>query len=64
MKVPATRYCPECDCFGLEISAGDINTYECKICGSIWKRLKPINNGTGKMINLPKKLKKLLKESD
>ena len=55
------RYCPECDDWGLEIT-GDVNVYECNICGSIWKRLKPLNDGTGNMINMPEKLKKLLKE--
>ena len=58
---PFVRYCPECDDWGL-IVTGDVNVYECEICGSIWKRLKPINDGTGNMINMPKKLKKLLKE--
>ena len=58
-----TRYCPECDDYGLEINAEDINTYECVICGSIWKRLRPINDGAGNMINMPKKLKNILKKS-
>lgn len=57
----ATRYCPECDDWGLEVT-GDVNVYECNICGSIWKRLKPINDGLGNMVNIPKKLKKLLKK--
>ena len=40
-----------------------MNKYECKICGSIWKRLEPINDGHGNMVNMPAKLKKLLEES-
>ena len=56
-----TRTCPECEQFGLDITK-DVNTYECVVCGSLWKRLRPINDGTGKMINMPKKMKKLLKE--
>ena len=59
ISAPATRYCPECDDFGLEVTE-NLNVYECQICGSIWQRLKPLNDGD-KMINLPKKLKKLLK---
>ena len=55
------RYCPECDDCGLVVTE-DVNVYECNICGSILKRLKPLNDGTGEMINLPEKLKKLLKE--
>lgn len=62
MSIFTTRYCPECGGFGLEVSGEDVNTYECEICGSVWKRLKPTNDGTGKMINMPEKLKKLLKE--
>ena len=58
---PFVRYCPECDDWGLEVT-GEVNVYECNICGSIWKRLKPINDGTGNMINMPKKLKRLLKK--
>jgi len=58
---PFVRYCPECDDWGLEVTE-DVNVYECNICGSIWKRLKPLNDGTGNMINMPKKLKKLIKE--
>ncbi len=57
---PATRTCPECENFGLDVSAEDVNRYVCKICGSVWQRLKPVNDGTGKMINTPDKLKKLL----
>jgi len=52
-----TRYCSECGYFGLEITE-DLNTYECEVCGSVWKRLKPRNNGK-KMVGMPKKLKKL-----
>lgn len=63
IEAPATRYCPECDNFGLEVTE-DANIYECKICGSIWKRLRPVNDGNGNMINMPEKLKKLLEESD
>ncbi|MEK6883874.1 MAG: hypothetical protein AABY22_29865 [Nanoarchaeota archaeon] len=61
LSVPATRYCPECDRFGLEITE-DLDKYECKICGSIWRRIKPINLD-GKMVDMPDKLKKLLKEN-
>ena len=57
---PFVRYCPECDDLGLEVTE-DVNVYECNICGSIWKRLKPLNDGVGNMINMPKKLKKLIK---
>jgi len=53
-----TRTCPECENFGLEIRT-DLNTFECIICGSIWKRIKPLNNGK-KLVKIPKKLKKLL----
>ena len=59
MEVPAIRYCPECEEFGLEVSE-DVNVYECKICGSVWQRLRPINDGKGNMLDMPKKLKKLL----
>ncbi len=58
---PLARYCPECDDWGLIVTE-DPNVYECEICGSIWERLKPLNDGTGGMINMPEKLKKLLKE--
>ena len=54
-----TRTCPECEEFGLEVTE-DCNIYECKICGSIWQRLKPINDGTGRMIHVPEKLNDLL----
>jgi len=54
------RYCPECDNWGLEVTE-NVNVYECNICGSIWERLKPLNDGTGNMINIPEKLKKLLR---
>ena len=60
ITVPATRTCPECENFGLEISENN-NIYKCQICCSIWQRLKPIMDNTGKMVNLPNKLKKLLK---
>jgi len=60
---PFVRYCPECDDWGLEVTE-DVNVYECNICGSIWKRLKPLNDGIGNMINMPEKLKKLLKEGE
>lgn len=53
------RYCPECENQALEVTEDD-NTYECNACGSIWRRLKPLNDGTGKMINKPTKLKKML----
>ena len=58
---PFVRYCPECDDWGLEVTE-NVNIYECNICGSIWQRLKPLNDGTGEMINIPEKLKRLLKE--
>ena len=58
---PYARYCPECDDWGLEITE-DPNTYECNICGSIWRRLKPLNDGMGNMIDMPEKLKKLIKD--
>jgi len=57
---PLARYCPECDDWGLIVTE-DPNLYECEICGSVWKRLRPLNDGTGKMVNLPEKLKGLLK---
>lgn len=60
---PFVRYCPECDGWGLMVTE-DVNVYECDICGSIWKRLKPLNDGTGNMINVPKKLKKLIGEKN
>jgi len=56
------RPCPECSRWGLLVTE-DVNTYECRVCGSIWKRLKPLNDGTGEMINMPRKLKKLLDEA-
>lgn len=56
---PLSRTCPECNIGELEVT-GDLNIYECGTCGSIWKRLKPLNDGTGNMINLPEKLKRLL----
>ena len=56
---PSARTCPECEEFGLKVTE-DVNKYECQICGSIWERLKPINDGTGRMIGMPSKLKKLL----
>ena len=59
IQTPATRTCPECDQFGLEVT-DDPNTYECQVCGSIWARLRPLNDGTGRMILMPPKLKKLL----
>ena len=55
------RHCPECDNQGLEVTE-DVNIYECNMCGSVWKRLKPLNNGSGKMVNIPEKLKEFLKE--
>lgn len=61
IQVPASRTCPECEEFGLEVTE-DPNIYECQVCGSIWQRLKPINDGTGKMISMPKKLKEFLKD--
>ena len=57
---PFVRYCPECDGWGLKVSE-DVNVYECNICGSVWRRLKPLNDGIGNMINMPKKLKKLIR---
>ena len=59
LHVPATRTCPECETFGLEVSE-DENMFECQTCGSIWQRLAPIKKN-GKMTKLPKKLKKLCK---
>jgi hypothetical protein len=61
---PLARYCPECDDWGLIVTAEDPNLYECEICGSIWRRLKPLNDGTGKMVNMPNKLKRLLEEGE
>ncbi|MBI4895644.1 MAG: hypothetical protein HY831_04080 [Candidatus Aenigmarchaeota archaeon] len=55
----STRTCPECEQFGLEVS-GDENIFNCQICDSTWQRLRPINKN-GKMINIPKKLRQLLK---
>jgi len=55
------RCCPECNGWGLIVTE-DVNVYECDICGAIWKRLKPLNDGKGNMINIPEKLKKLIKE--
>ncbi len=57
LSTPATRFCPECNEFGLEITE-NLNIYECKICGSVWRRLRPINVN-GKMVDMPDKLKKL-----
>ncbi len=56
-----TRTCPECEEFGLEITE-DCNIYECKICGSVWQRLKPLNDGLGNMTDMPDRLKSLLKK--
>ena len=56
-----TRTCSECEKPELEITE-DQNTFECNHCGSVWKRLKPAIREDGKMIDIPKKLKKLLKD--
>lgn len=62
-EVCLNRPCPECgNGMGLLVTE-DVNTYECQVCGSVWKRLKPVNDGTGKMVNMPGKLKKVLIES-
>lgn len=63
LHVPASRTCPECSQFGLEVMENP-NKYECQICGSVWQRLRPINDGTGRMMKMPAKLKQLLKESE
>ncbi len=57
----ATRTCPECEQPELEISA-DPNTFECNFCGAIWLRIKPTITKDGRMINLPPKLKQLLRK--
>jgi len=59
ISTPATRTCPECEQYGLEITE-DENIFECQICGSIWQRLKPIKKD-GKITNIPNKLKEFLK---
>jgi hypothetical protein len=56
-----TRTCPECEEPELEITA-DPNVFECNSCGAIWHRIQPTATETGRMINLPAKLKKLLKK--
>ncbi len=63
LSSPATRYCPECDNFGLEVTE-NVNIYKCKACDSIWQRLRPLNDGFGNMINMPKNLKKLFPSLD
>jgi len=60
---PLARYCPECDDWGLIVTE-DPNIYECEICGSIWKRLKPLNDGFGNMTDMPEKLKKLIEDGE
>ena len=57
-----TRTCPECEEPELEITA-DPNVFECNFCGAKWRRLQPTMTKDGKMKNIPKKLKKLLKEN-
>ena len=57
------RICPECENEELEITA-DLNTFECNLCGAVWKRIKPLMRADGKMMQLPVKLKSLLKHSD
>lgn len=59
ISVPATRTCPECEQYGLEITKNE-NVFECQICGSIWQRLRPIKKD-GKMIKMPNKLKEFIK---
>jgi hypothetical protein len=56
-----TRTCPECEEPELEIT-GDPNVFECNYCGAIWHRLRPTMTEKGKMVDLPSKLKKLLKQ--
>ncbi len=63
LSMPATRYFPECGNFGLEATE-NANIYICKICDSIWQRLRPLSDGFGNMINLPKKLKELFPPLD
>ena len=55
-----TRTCPECEEPELEVTE-DLNVFECNFCGSRWKRLAPVKDKNGKMINMPEKLKQLLK---
>ena len=59
MKIvtPATRTCPECEDVGLEITEKP-NTFECQICGAIWKLVK--SSKYKEITNVPEKLKKVL----
>ena len=56
------RICSECEERKLDVSSEEINTYECWNCSSIWKRIKPTNDGDGNMKNIPAKLKQLIKK--
>ena len=55
-----TRTCPECEESELEVTE-DPNIFECNFCGAVWHRLKPTKTNEGEMINVPDKLKELLK---
>ena len=62
IHTPPTRICPECEEPELEITA-DPSIFECNFCGAKWRRLQPVMTENGKMINLPEKLRKILKQN-
>lgn len=61
MAFGPTRTCPECEEPELEITGEDPNIFECNFCGAKWHRLLPTATVSGKLTNIPPKLKKLLK---
>ncbi|PIN88648.1 hypothetical protein COU61_04040 [Candidatus Pacearchaeota archaeon CG10_big_fil_rev_8_21_14_0_10_35_13] len=59
---PYIRHCPEGDDWELEVT-GDANVYECNNYGYVWKRLRPLNDGTENLINMLEKLKKMISKT-